>query len=439
MLKGFLLYLIKWDHILCTIFIFALIALFQIVELPKTDLIDPVGKTFEDFDATDVVFSKIRKYKNSDSKFAINDEKSDTNLVIINFGERTRGEIAEMLKIVNSYEPAVIGVDAFFKKPKSSEDSLENLILQKEDSALSAVCQRIENLVFVSKLLFDDTSTQFKGIQKSHAMFSDYVETGYANLITAGTEEEQKTCRTFDPQEMVNGKKEIAFPVKLVSYLDKSISDQFLARNYEVERINYLGNITEKEGVKFTVLDHDQILNHEFDPSIFKNKIVLFGFTGRYLGEVTLEDIFYTPMNEKYVGKAYPDMYGIVIHANIIHMILTKSYIDVMPEWIGILIGILVCYISVILLGLVFEKFPLLYGTLGKIVQLGITFILLFISIRTMYYYNYRVDFGPAIVTVLLAGDLLEIYMEVIKNGFLKIRRFILLKGRKANNLKKNP
>ncbi len=430
-MKKIILYFFKWDHILCTLFIFAMLALFQVVEIPKTDLVDPVGKTFEDFDATDVIFSKIRKYKSKDKEIVINDEKSDTNIVIVNFGERSRGEIAQMLQIVNSYNPAVIGVDAFFKKPKFSEDSIENIFLKREDSLLSAACQQIDNLVFVSKLLFDDSTTTFQGIQKSHPMFSNYVEMGYANLITAGTEKEQKTCRTFDPQEIINGKKEVAFPVKLASYIDKFAANQFLDRQYEVERINYLGNITEEEGVKFTVLDHDQILNHEFDSSIFKNKIVLFGFTGRYLGEVTLEDIFYTPMNEKYVGKAYPDMYGIVIHANIIHMILTKSYIDVMPEWIGLLIGVIVCYISVVFLGLVFEKFPLLYGTLGKIVQLFITFILLFITIRTMYYYSYRIDFGPAIVTVLLAGDLLEIYMEVIKNGFIKIRRLILLRKNK--------
>ena len=68
------------------------------------------------------------------------------------------------------------------------------------------------------------------------------------------------------------------------------------------------------------------------DLSFIKDKIVLLGFMGINLNDKTFEDIFFTPLNERYAGKSFPDMYGVVIQANIISMILNKKYINTMPQ-----------------------------------------------------------------------------------------------------------
>ncbi|MFQ3576339.1 MAG: CHASE2 domain-containing protein [Cytophagales bacterium] len=419
-IKSSLHFLFNWDSFVCSIFVFLMLWVFSNVEIPSTDLVDPVGKTFEDFDATDVVFSKIRKYKTKENEISINDEMADTNVVIVNIGECSRGEIGEMINIVSEFNPKVIGIDAFFKKLKNPE----------QDSILENALKNNPNIVMVSKLLYDDEEKLYD-IETSNPMFAQHTQHAYANLITEGTEREQKTCRTFDPQEKFNDSTVVAFPVKLASYISPEKVKKFLDRNYEVEIINYLGNINISEGIKFTTIDNDQVLERQFDSSLFENKIVLFGFMGRKIGIVDLEDIFYTPLNDKYVGKSYPDMYGIVIHANIINMILSEKFVDVMPEWQSILFGILICYFTVAMLMFVFKKIPLLYGTVGKIIQLAVTFIILYFTIKVFYEDNYRLELSLAIITVLLAADLLEVYMEFVKNSYIKLRRLIAVKKKK--------
>ena len=54
-------------------------------------------------------------------------------------------------------------------------------------------------------------------------------------------------------------------------------------------------------------------------------------------------------MNERPAGRTYPDMYGIVVHANVISMILRRDYIHDAPSWLNILISILVAYFNVAL------------------------------------------------------------------------------------------
>ncbi len=71
----------------------------------------------------------------------------------------------------------------------------------------------------------------------------------------------------------------------------------------------------------------------------FRDKIVLIGYVGDRIDIDTGEDKFFTPLNSKYIGKANRDMYGIVVHANIISTILNGHYIRVMPDWLMHLIG----------------------------------------------------------------------------------------------------
>jgi CHASE2 domain-containing sensor protein len=51
------------------------------------------------------------------------------------------------------------------------------------------------------------------------------------------------------------------------------------------------------------------------------------GFLGEIIGDYVPGDIFFTPLNKKIIGRSLPDMYGVVVHANIIKMILDKEFI----------------------------------------------------------------------------------------------------------------
>src|SRR5687768_7545714 len=92
------------DCILATAFIFlAMWALIGITRLNVFNAFDSIGQAMADIELTDYVFMKLRDQPNVDE-----------NIVVVNIGYLTRGEIAQQIQIVSKYKPKVIGLDGFF-------------------------------------------------------------------------------------------------------------------------------------------------------------------------------------------------------------------------------------------------------------------------------------------------------------------------------------
>ena len=143
---------------------------------------------------------------------------------------------------------------------------------------------------------------------------------------------------------------------------------------------------------------------------------------GDYASATWDSDKFYTPLNKNTVGRAYPDMYGVVIHANIISMILDKKFIDNMHPYFGILLAFIVCYFNVALFVSILKRPRLApwYGALSKGIQL-VEVIILFGLIFFLFAGSlYKADLTLTFLAVLLSGDLAEIFMDIIGNLFLK-------------------
>ena len=189
----------------------------------------------------------------------------------------------------------------------------------------------------------------------SAEMFRENAHFAFANLETAAVDQNDfKACRRFPPKMMVNGERQVAFGVKIAEMVNPEIAEEFLKRDNEWEVINYRGNIVDFFAAsaypsRFFVLDIQDVLNENFIPGMIKDKIVIFGYLGDYIGDTRWEDKFFTPLNTKYAGKANPDMYGVVIHANIASMILSQDYIDTLNPRTELVISILVCFLNVVL------------------------------------------------------------------------------------------
>jgi glucan phosphoethanolaminetransferase (alkaline phosphatase superfamily) len=128
------------------------------------------------------------------------------------------------------------------------------------------------------------------------------------------------------------------------------------------------------------------------------------------------------------VGKSNPDMFGVVIHANVINMLMTENYINQVPMYLKVILAVTICYLAVFILYVVFLAFPLLYGTLSKIVQFVLWIAVLFVIIGVFYNYKLKYDADLAVVTVLLAGDMVEIYHELVLPTVMKLYRLISVK-----------
>ncbi|MEQ9049985.1 MAG: CHASE2 domain-containing protein [Marinoscillum sp.] len=404
------------DVIFGTAFIFGMMGVFQSFTAFKVfDVFDPIGQAFGDMEFTDIVFSQLR-----------DDPVGDDRIVLVNLSNLQRGEIGMMLQIISQYNPAVIGIDSFFYTPK--EDTLGDMMLMEGMAS-------VEHLVLASKLLPDPVDPAKDTIEYSWELFNSFAErTAFVNLVTdAEVQEDLKMCREFYPKFDIGGEQQIAFAVQLASYLDSAAAAEFLTRNNETEVINYRGNVLDygatKFGNKYFALDVRDVFGENFVPDMIEGKIVMFCFLGKHLGDrESFEDKFYTPLNQKYIGRAFPDMYGGVVHANIISMILNRDYINSMSENMGYVFAILICFLNVALFSLVYKKIPKWYDGITKLFQLLEIGVLVFGVIYILELYSFKADIAVGMVAVALAGDALEVYYGVVKNSFTKEGRKSLFK-----------
>lgn len=389
------------DAILGTAFIFFL--MYVVLKIfNKLDVLDPVGEAIGDVEITDMVFSRLREHPGA-----------EPNIVIVNIGHLNRAGIAEQVKILNQYNPKLIAIDVFFR----------NVGNRRHDSLLSQAFSEVDNLVLASKLaVYNKEQSVFDTLETSHPMFNQHAETAFANFITGAKEQDQfKTCRTFTPKETTKDGEEVAFAVKICQIYAPKKAEDFLDRDNGYEVINYSGNVLYEEGDfahMFSALDVEDVLKENFVPEMIENKIVIMGYMGADFNDKSWKDKFYTPMNLDYAGKANPDMFGVVVHANIVSMILKGEFINEMGEIGNIISGILLCFINVVFFSIIYRRLSRWYDGLTKIVQVIEVIVLLGIIIGVFYFFNYKLNITIGIVAILLSGDSLEAYYGVVKNLF---------------------
>jgi CHASE2 domain-containing sensor protein len=402
-----------FDTILGTVFILSLIVLFQFIRfLGEFSLLDPIGDAIGDVEMTDLVFSNIRETP-----------KPDKNVVLVNIGELSRRDIARELMIINKYQPAVVGFDGYFWELK--EDSLGDILLNK---ALSD----IKNLVMVNKLIYNQNSGNYSSIRYSHSFFN-LAESGYANLETDALDQYQfKVCRSFPPAMSVDGRRELSFGVKVVEAYNQDKANAFLKRKNEYEIINYRGNIIDYDqtafGGRYLALDVDDVFGERFKPEIIKDKIVLFGYMGKDFNDRSWEDKFFTPLNNNYAGRSNPDMFGVVIHANIISMILHEDFIGQQSQFAGIVTAIIICFLTVLLFTIIYKRLPQWYDGLTKSLQLIFVLLLLTINVFAFHWFNYKTNLTLSVIIVALSGDALEVFYGLVKNIFSRGGRQLIFK-----------
>lgn len=393
--------------------------MFGLVNLPLNfEMLNPIQNVFKDFDMTDVVSSQIRE-----------DPAAEDDIVIVNFGNLNRGELAEMINILNKHEPKVIGIDAFYRR----------LTDPTMDSSLAASLNKVKNLVLITKLnKYNEKKKSYDTLETSNPIFNAKAINGYANLTTSGASNisEFLTSRSFIPKAKYKNEKQYAFAVKVAELYNPNATKKFLARNKSTEFINYKGNIGEiaydtngeidqskSKATIFPALDVMQVMNEEFEPSLIKGKIVLIGYMGVSLAQKSFDDKFYTPLNENYVGKSTPDMFGLVVHANIVSMILDEQYIDELNPILNYTLIVLVALLSISLFAYFYRKLGYWFDAVTIVFQLAISLLLLSVVIFSFHWYRLKVEINAGLLIVILSGIVVELYYGLftkLVEGFKK-------------------
>ncbi|MCX6141529.1 MAG: CHASE2 domain-containing protein, partial [Candidatus Kapabacteria bacterium] len=297
-------------------------------------------------------------------------------------------------------------------------NATKNLVLvgkvaYKEESAEGVVEQWVSSAV--------DAERVFDTLETSAPMFREHANTGYANLIV-DQDAAFMTVREVSFEEECAGHTEVSFPVRIAQLIAPNSAATALARTATHEVINFRGGLE-----KFYSLDADQVLDPEADLSLLRGKIVLMGFLGPKIGDHAFSDNFFTPLNEHYAGRSYPDMHGVVIHANVLSMIMSGQYINTMPMWLSLLVGFVVLVLNVNLFTYIYKNAENWYDTLAILLQLGQSILFLYLIIVVFDVYQYKLALTPALVGIALVGTMHDLYEDSLKKiilaGWDKITR----------------
>ena len=210
-------------------------------------------------------------------------------IVIVNLQEGDREFIAEMLLNVNTCEPRLIVLDAFFREEKDP----------KQDSILASALGDIEDIFLIN-------AKEGTEMSHSHSMFLDSVrDAGFVNLQAT-----HHQPNFFQPVIEVRGERYEHAALKVRNFVNP---DQPLDFEPEISlKIDYQNN-----------LDGFHYWNGEdIDPISYKDslrdKIVLVGYLGP-----SFEDK-HSVMHDGHTSED-PNMYGVVIIANILQQLLEAT------------------------------------------------------------------------------------------------------------------
>lgn len=317
---------------------------------------------------------------------SINNNNADTNIVLVNIEDLDREGIALLADHIGDAGPQVMGLDLFFS----------DALITPHDSLLEATLRKHAQILVLSYPYHNENPDQ--GYWRLPE-----IETGHAMLNSDDLGNE--VVRTFTPFLVTDEGMVPAFAVSLAAYTDYSAVKHLGQRNRDSEIINYLGSQD-----AFLMLQPAEVMSGEVD-HLLHNKTVLLGYLGNPLQiQPCLNDLFFTPVGFDLSVNRRPDMYGIVIHANILSMILHDRYIQTTPQWVTITLTILLLYLHVVLFTWLYLRLQVYFQAISLLV-LGVSFTLVLWLVFVLFSrWNLEVTTALLLTSVALAPNILSLY-----------------------------
>lgn len=404
--RGFLLdYVFNMRNVYSTASIFGLIALIY-YSPGNIEIFDPIQKALADFSFTDIVYSQWRQ----------EGEPADENIILVNAG-RSRAEVAHQVKAIAAMDPKVIGVNLIFNSEKEPEVDLA--LLDAFNSAKTIVLP-----AEISGWKEDTTKPMYLGLKGPHPKFAaQNVIIGHNSLVADKKDRETaSTLRSFEPEVLCQGRQLYSFAMEVADHYKPGIKQQIKERGEEEELINYRGSFN-----KFIQIDIEPDMAIDsvvtMYSSLFKGKIVLVGYMGQPFDNPNdIRGKVYSPAAKKYVGKSAPDMYEIVVQANIISMLTRNELITQMPDWVGYVMAVIICYLNMALFHWITIKFPSFAGGEMKVIQLIQAGILVLGAMYALNTFDYQIELSLTLAIILLSSDVMEIHESSVKRLIERIQ-----------------
>ena len=345
----------------------------------KFELIKPIKQGFNDFSVYDL------RYSEPDPTVT----RMDTGITLLQIGD-TRQEIAEELDRIAAYHPQVVGIDAIFYNPGDPHT----------DSSLIAAARKIKQLVLASDY-FRNKDTAYVRTSFFDSRVPGVQEGSY-NFV----EDSVDIKRHFRPFFPLGNQQYPSLPARMLQVIAPE-DYQYLLDHRGPGTINYAGNLEHYNVVTLDRLLHP--LANEDPGAYFRDKIVFIGFFKSEKPDV-LEDMHFTPMNTRRGGKSFPDMYGVVIHANILEMMIGRHYIHTLPDW-GVygITFVIIFFINIFYIRRLSKSRKhnhFLLFLLQFILAIG----LLYLSLLIFDWFDVELDPMPLLIAVVLSFEIFWLY-----------------------------
>ncbi len=366
---------LKKEALLCTLMTFVVGWLLYLVFI-NLSFLNPFEKAFKDFQFTDIYYAE-----------RFNKQDVNQKIILVNVKHAGRFEIAQALQNISGQNPKVIGLDVVFKEEK----------MFFEDSLLKEAL-KLPNLV---KAYYYDNDS----IVSNHSFFKTPNENlGYINL---NLESQNMVIRKFEGYKLNDNSSNYAFAVQIAK-MSNAIDTKFIEEELSKPiPINYMGN----KGA-FVNYDIEEILESDNLPQ-FKDALVIMGYLGDGNTEFDIEDKHFTPMNEAWVGRAVPDAFGVVIHANILNMLTKNKLIYNVPKWAVYVIAFLCTYLLIFVSFTIYKRNSFVFDITEKVVQLLFSVVVLYLVLALMQS-NVYLDVTPILLFALLGIEMIDYYEHLV-------------------------
>lgn len=373
----------------------------------------PESFALEDYEITDYAFEHLRP-----------NPQIDERIVLVNYGQLSRGGVARLLEIASKYKPKVIGLDAVYNCENGLRDSVHcpQSLDTLGNRRFSEAIKTAENVVLASRVMQSNRLVQteterFDSLEQSDPLFTNFSRQAFVSLpVQKGLQDDIILCREMWPSMVIRGRTEYSFSLFLAKMYDSIKAKRFIERGKELETINYRRQLNQ-----YAVLDAEDILKENFTPDLLTGKVLIFGYIGDYLDKPSYEEMFYVPLGKRVAGRGMPNMHSAVVHANIISMILDEDYLDRLSDTQEFIVAFLLCFIHVLLLLIVFNKLPVWYDLLAVslvIVQLGFySWLRLFLFTE----FNLQISLVATITSLAIASIAVVLYKELLPYLMTKI------------------
>lgn len=282
---------------------------------------------------------------------------SASEILLIDITGLDREGLAALLLKIGTYEPGVTAVDVYLEDAGNARANAE---LKK---ALGTQCR----LVIGQQLSRDGKTIPVNQV------FDQSGVKGVLNFIS----HDSTSVIRFIPVKLIKDK--LCFAAAAAVQYNPDLLDQLKNRGNLTERIWYDPELAFNKATAGDIM----LMTDSTELSMrLSGKIVLLGNVGMDARTWSLEDMHFTPANRNYVGRAFPDRYGVEIHAYALTTLLTGNYTFEVPEIINLGIALLI-----VCLGIWWET--VLSEKVHPLFRIAIVTIALIASVAA-YYFLFR-------------------------------------------------